>query len=265
MPDRTEFSPGEFCWVDLSAHDLAAAAAWYGGLFGWTHTMMESPGGGPPYAFFESGGKVIGGLGEMSDEMKVQGIPPMWNSYVATADCAATEAQVREHGGTVTVSTMEIPGHGKLTFFLDPEGASLAAWETLTDCGPPLLVNEPVSPCWNELMSRDVTKARDFYAQLFGWTYNDVPMGDVNYSVLQNSGKDGGGMMPMEGPMWEGVPAHWMLYFAVASCEDVAAKVEATGGKVIVPPTEIPVGEFSVLMDPQGAGFSVITLKDPPA
>ena len=68
MPARTDFAPGEFCWIDLSAHDLEAAAAWYGDLFGWTLTKVPT-GGGPPYAFFMMGEAAIGGIGQMSDEM----------------------------------------------------------------------------------------------------------------------------------------------------------------------------------------------------
>ena len=264
MVVRNDFAPGEFCWVDLSAHDLEAAIAWYATLFDWSHTMMETPGGGPPYAFFQKGEAVIGGIGQMSDEMKAQGIPPMWNNYIATADCEATEAKVKEIGGTVTVPTMEIPGHGKLAFFLDPEGASIAAWQaTGGDDSPGVLVNEPGSLCWTELMTRDSAKASKFYGELVGWEFASMPMGDIDYTMIKNAGKDAGGMMPMDGPQFEGVPAHWLTYFAVADCDDTAAKVLATGGKVNVPPTEIPVGKFSVMSDPQGAVFCVITLTDP--
>ena len=46
----------------------------------------------------------------------------------------------------------------------------------------------------------------------------------------------------------------------MADCEATAAKVTATGGQVRVPPTEIPVGKFSVLGDPQGGGFAIVQL-----
>ncbi len=261
MPVRDDFAPGEFCWVDLSAHDLAAAAEWYGSLFDWSHTMMEAPGGGPPYAFFQRGEAVIGGLGEMSDEMKAMGIPPMWNSYIATSDCEATEKKVAELGGTVTVPTMEIPGHGKLAFFLDPEGACFAAWQTLSDGGPGVLVKEPGSPSWTELMTRDASKASRFYGELAGWSFQTMPMGDIEYTMIKNAGEDAGGIFPMDGPQFEGIPAHWLVYFDVADCDAIAARTQETGGRVNVPPTEIPVGKFSVLSDPQGAAFAVITLK----
>lgn len=260
MPTRNDFVPGEFCWVDLNAHDLKAAAAWYSEVMGWTHHMMEAPGGGPPYAFLMQGEAVVGGLGEMSEEMKAAGIPPMWNNYIATSDCEATEAKVRELGGTVTVPTMEVPGHGKLAFFLDPEGASIAAWQTTTESGPPLLVGEPVSPGWNELMTRDMEKANAFYSELTGWEYSDMPMGDINYKVIKHAGKDAGGMMPMAGPQFEGVPAHWLLYLAVDDCAAMTAKVESNGGKVMVPTTDIAVGKFSVVSDPQGAAFAFIEM-----
>ena len=260
MPARSDFAPGEFCWTDLSAHDLESAIAWYGALFGWSHMVMETPGGAPPYAFFQKGEAVVGGIGQMSDEMKAQGIPPTWNSYISSPDCAATEAKVKQIGGTVTVPTMEVPGHGKLAFFLDPEGASFAAWQATGDAGPGVLVGEPGGVCWNELMTRDAAKAKEFYSRLVGWDFAAMPMGDIEYTMVKNAGKDAAGMMPMQGPQFDGIPAHWMVYFAVADCDATAAKAGASGGKVLVPPTAIPVGKFSCLMDPQGGAFSVITL-----
>ena len=48
MTVRNDFVPGEFCWIDLTAHDLEQAAAWYADQFGWTLQLQETPGGGPP-------------------------------------------------------------------------------------------------------------------------------------------------------------------------------------------------------------------------
>ena len=264
MPERKDFAPGEFCWVDLSAHDMKAACPWYADLFGWQHQEVEQPGGGPPYAFFMKGGAAIGGIGQMDDAMKGQGIPPTWNSYINTDDCAAFEGKVRELGGAVNVPTMDGPGFGKLAFFMDPEGASFAAWQSTTDAGPGLLVGEPTGLCWNELMTRDSSKASDFYGKLTGWTFNSMPMDGIDYTMVQNEGKDAAGIMPMHGPQFEGIPAHWLVYFAVEDCKAAADKVASTGGTVAVPPTEIPVGTFACFLDPQGAAFAVIQMKEVP-
>ena len=260
MTVRKDFKAGEFCWIDLAAHDMEQAIEWYGALFDWSHFKMDTPGGGPPYAFFMRGEAAAGGLGQMADEMKAQGIPPMWNNYIATEDCEATEARVRELGGTVTVPTQDVPGNGKLAFFLDPEGAPFAAWQSTSESGPGVLTKEHGGLSWNELMTRDKETAKKFYADAFGWDYSPMPMDGVAYEIIKNRGEDAGGIMPMDGPQFEGVPAHWLVYFDVTDCDATAAKAAETGGKILVPPTEIPVGKFALLQDPQGAVFSVITL-----
>ena len=261
MPARKDFLPGEFCWIDLATTDMEAAIAWYSELFGLTCMKMDTPDGGRPYAFLMKGGAGVGGIGQLSEEMQSQGVPPVWNSYIATADCEATEARARELGATVTVPTMTIPGHGKLAFLLDPEGASIAFWQSLSDGGEGFLVDEPGSLGWNELMIRDMDRACDFYTSLVGWTYEDVPMGETRYRKLQVGGKDSGGIMSMDAPQFEGLPSIWLVYFSVEDTQATAAKVVATGGVVHVPPTEIPVGSFACFGDPQGATFAVISVN----
>jgi predicted enzyme related to lactoylglutathione lyase len=56
-------------------------------------------------------------------------------------------------------------------------------------------------------------------------------------------------------------PPNWLPYFMVEDCDATAGKAAATGGKAMVPPTDIPnVGRFAVLGDPQGAMFAIIKL-----
>lgn len=270
MPARTDFTPGEFCWIDHNAHDLDAAATWYGDLFGWSRMdMPPMADGAPPYAFLTKGEAPACGVGQMTEEMKAQGVPPLWNSYVCVEDCAATEAKAAELGATVVVPTQEIPGHGKLCFITDPEGTSIAFWQSLSATPNPVFTTEPGGLSWNELMTRDVAKAREFYGALFGWSFADLPMKDMKgndftYTMISAPGAEQvGGMMAMEGPDWENVPAHWMVYFATADCDATAAQAAATGGTVVVPPTAIMVGKFSVLSDPHGGHFSIIQMNPP--
>ena len=101
----TSYPPGLFSWVDLIAHDLEAATRWYGELFGWTQTNAGK-GGGPPYVMFEKDGQVVAGAGQMSEEMKAAGVPPIWNDYVTVEDCAATQARAVTDG----CRSVDIPG-----------------------------------------------------------------------------------------------------------------------------------------------------------
>ena len=112
---------------------------------------------------------------------------------------------------------------------------------------------------WFELMTTDTNGAKKFYTSLFGWETEDMNMGDMNYTVW-NVAKEGvGGLMSLP-PQAEGQPPSWGVYVTVDDVDATAAKAEELGGKVLVPPTDIPtVGRFCVLQDPQGAVISAIT------
>jgi predicted enzyme related to lactoylglutathione lyase len=70
-----------------------------------------------------------------------------------------------------------------------------------------------------------------------------------------------GGLLPMKGDQWKGVPPHWSMYVTVANCDERASRAGQLGGKLYMPPTDIPnVGRFSVIADPQGATFNIIHL-----
>ncbi len=56
------------------------------------------------------------------------------------------------------------------------------------------------------------------------------------------------------------IPAHWLVYFAVASCDETAERVTQLGGRVNMPPADIPgMGRFAVVADPQGVVFAVFS------
>ncbi len=88
---------------------------------------------------------------------------------------------------------------------------------------------------------------------------SDAP--PVVYNEIVVDGKHVGGIFKM-GTEFGQAPSHWMSYVAVDDVDASAAKVSELGGKVCVPPTDIPnTGRFCVINDPTGATISLITLK----
>ena len=110
-------------------------------------------------------------------------------------------------------------------------------------------------------MTPNAAEARAFYAKVFGWTATEMPMGSgVSYTVFHVKGKPAAGMMQMEGAQFKGVPPHWTSYLSVADCDQWVARARELGATVYVPPQDVPgTGRFSVLQDPSGAVFAVIT------
>ena len=112
--------------------------------------------------------------------------------------------------------------------------------------------------CWNELATSDPDKAKKFYTELLGWTTEEMPMGEGAYTVFKAGEAQAGGMFKITPQMGE-VPPHWMGYITVADADATAKKVEELGGKVIVPPMDVPgVGRMITVIDPTGAAVSMM-------
>lgn len=114
---------------------------------------------------------------------------------------------------------------------------------------------------WNELMTTDVDAAKVFYGELFGWGMQKFEPGEVEYTMATMGGQEVAGIMaiPEEAA---GMPPSWGAYVTVADVDALLPRVTALGGKVIVPPHDIPeVGRFAVIQDPQGAMLSIISYK----
>jgi uncharacterized protein len=112
---------------------------------------------------------------------------------------------------------------------------------------------------WCELLTTDVPEAKRFYSKLFGWTLEPAPMPGMEYTLVKYGGEQMGGIMSMP-PGCEGMPPSWGVYVTVADVDATAKLAVEMGGKVLVPPQDIPqVGRFCVLQDPQGATIKAIT------
>ena len=263
MTKKTDYQQGEFSWVDLVAHDLSAAIEFYGNFFGWRSAAQDTA-SGPPYTMFQLDGADVAGAGQMSDEMKGQGVPPMWNSYIQVDDIAATTARAVELGATVTVQPMQVMDAGHLSFITDPTGAHVGFWQKGRHCGASVL-DEPGSLCWNELATRDIDRAREFYGQLLGWQFTEQKQDrPTTYLLCQMDGVDKAGMLQMN-EQWGDIPPVWIVYFAVADAHAATARFTELSGTIRVPPFPSPVGTIAVVSDPQGAVFSLLDRSTRPA
>lgn len=114
--------------------------------------------------------------------------------------------------------------------------------------------------CWSELMTRDVAAARAFYGSVMGWTFTETTIpGQPPYTVCHAGGRMVAGIMPMDGPQWEGVPVAWGTYVAVDDADAACTAAAAAGGRVVQPPFDVPtVGRIAVIADPTGAVVNVM-------
>jgi predicted enzyme related to lactoylglutathione lyase len=245
-------TPGVPNWVDLGTADLADATRFYTELFGWTaHVSGEQYGG---YTIFNLRGRPVAGAGPLLGDAQ----PTAWSTYVATDDADAVAARVEAAGGKVLVPPFDVMEQGRMSAFLDRTGAAFSVWEPGTMPGAEVF-DVPGALTWTELMTRDVDGSVAFYGSVFGWTARDSAMGGAPYIVWEQDGQTIAGMQPMDGPGWpDDLSPHWMIYFAVADCDETVALAQDLGGRVIGAPETFPMGRYAVLQDPQGGTFSIL-------
>jgi uncharacterized protein len=249
VPEMTKYEPGTPSWVDLGAADPAAAAGFYGDLFGWTFEPagpVEETGG---YGMFTLRGKNVAGLGPQMDQSQ----PPYWSTYVSVADVEATLARVEVDGGKILMEAMDVFEAGRMAIVADPNGAQLSLWQPKEMIGADI-VNEPGALCWNELNCKDTHAASNFYERVFGWRASPLDMGGIEYTLFMLGENQVAGLLAMD------VAPRWNISFAVADCDATVAKAKERGGSVIEAPQDLPVGRYAIVADPEGAKFGVIKL-----
>ena len=114
---------------------------------------------------------------------------------------------------------------------------------------------------WNELLTRDIERAKRFYERTIGWTFEPMAMdGGRTYWCAIQAGKPAAGIFPLTSPEFDGVPEGWMAYLAV---DDVDARVKsalAEGAQLMRPIFDVPdVGRFAILTEPGGAAIGWLT------
>ena len=102
---------------------------------------------------------------------------------------------------------------------------------------------------WFEIIGPDAAKLQSFYKSVFGWKMSD-PMPQMgNYSMLDNEGQGIGGGIGGDA----GDQPRMTVYIQVDDPDAYLAKVNAAGGKTLMPTTNIMEGvTIAMFSDPAG-------------
>jgi uncharacterized protein len=259
VSERTEYAPGEFCWVDLATTDVDGAKAFYYDLLG---VQAEDAPGDPEetggYGFLMRDGKMVAGIGPVQSGEGHSA----WASYIKVEDADATATKVKDAGGSVFFGPVDLPNDsGRVAMLRDPEGAFIGIIQQERHPGAQI-VNELGAWTWNNLLTRDLKGAKGFYGDVFGWTAihnEEAPPGILMWQVEGQRWPEGmGGLMELGGELPAEMPPHWQVYFIVDNADQAIERAEADGAKLAFGPIDVPVGQLATLVDPQGAAVSII-------
>jgi uncharacterized protein len=251
MGERSEYTPGTFCWAELATSDQAAAKAFYGELLGWQADDRPLDGGGY-YSMQTIGGKNVAAIAGQPEQQREAGVPPLWNSYVSVESADAAVERAQELGATIHAPAFDVMTVGRMAVIQDPQGAYVMVWEPRDHHGASL-VNAPGALAWNELQSPDLDASAAFYRDLFGWAAEQAEGMEDPYLIIQNGGAANGGIRDVTPP----APPSWLVYFGIEDLDGSLARLKELGGMVLAGPIDIQVARIAVVADPQGAVFAL--------
>jgi uncharacterized protein len=108
---------------------------------------------------------------------------------------------------------------------------------------------------WTELNTREVEKAKAFYAASLGWTFSDVPIPEGTYTLAHNGGPyPVAGFFDINAAEFAGMPPHWFSYVEVDDLDARLATAVAAGATIVKPAFEVPgTGRIAIIKQPDGA------------
>ncbi len=240
---------------------------------GWT---FEGPGtmpGDPPGQYFVARfrGRDVAGVGTQPAGAASPAV--VWNTYVGVESADDTAEKVRGAGGSVVREPFDVLPAGRMAVLADSAGAVFCAWEPKDRKGAQL-VNEIWAWAMSVLNTPDPEGAKAFYRAVFGWNADPMKMNGGEITLFRLPGYVGGEpqqpvprdnvavMAPIDRDRSAGgPPPHWLVAFWARDADATADKTKKLGGKVLMPPFDIPRFRQAILADPQGAAFSIAQPK----
>jgi len=241
---------GRFVWHDLLTANVSAAKKFYGDLFGWR--FEDSKRGDRPYVIARLPSGPVAGL------VDVKGIADagqQWLSYMAVADINKAVAVAQSDGAKVLVQPRDLP-LARAAVVTDPQGAPIGLAQ-LRGNFPDLSRPTAGHFFWQEYLAKDAVKALEFYKRVAGYdeAISDSRLG-VEYHVLKKA-SGGAGLFQLPATAANVLP-NWLPYVLVDNPEEVATRVIALGGRILVPAApERRNRSLVVIADPGGAPLAL--------
>lgn len=277
MAERDGYIPGVPCWIDTTQPDPDAAAAFYGGLFGWEFEDVMPPDSDSRYLMARIRGGDVAGIGSVPEDA-----PPVavWNTYVQVESADEAVAKATLAGGATLTEPFDVGDAGRMAVLADPEGAAFCLWQPQRHRGA-RVINEHGALNFNGLATGNLEAAKAFYGTLFGWQVLGVGDDFQAWSLpaygdyleqLQPGNRQRTAEMGVPGfenvvaaieSLQPGTSPHWGVTFSVDDADEIAHRTTELGGEVVAGPFDAPWVRMTLLSDPQGARFTASQFVPP--
>jgi predicted enzyme related to lactoylglutathione lyase len=121
----------------------------------------------------------------------------------------------------------------------------------------------PGKVVWHDLLTPELEKSKQFYAQLFGWTFKE----QANHVIIYNQGKKIGGIVEIKSKLKKKGKtkdeAIWLASLSVEDIDKAVSAVKSHGGQILQGPVTVDNhGQGILVSDPQGAHVVLLNTTD---
>jgi predicted enzyme related to lactoylglutathione lyase len=252
MPAPVSKPEGAPIWIELTAPDADAAAAFYGALLGVTVSEPDE----------QFGMRTMDHPNGLIALLAPGETDPGWLVYLLASDVDVAVRDAVAAGGELLVPVEEAGELGRWAILRDPSGARVGLWEPWSMAGI-AVENEAGAPTWFELHATTAYReAVRFYEQGLGWTVSRAGDSDEFRGVTFGEGPAAVAGISDGSITESGTPSRWQPSFQVADADAAAEVIRTHGGAVLDGPTDTPFGRTGHAVDPAGGVFAFVT---PPA
>lgn len=137
-------------------------------------------------------------------------------------------------------------------------------------CSPDLPIVPPINEIptgeshpgkfvWRDLMSDDIPAVKNFYSELFGWTYLNLGDNENDYAVVLHEGKPIAGIFKLKNVEKEHSYSQWISYLSVSDINQAVNYTKSSSGWIYREPFELPNrGTVSFIFDSQSAVLAFV-------
>jgi predicted enzyme related to lactoylglutathione lyase len=257
-PATGQHTPGRFVWGDLVTSDVAAAADFYGKVFGWTFETYGGEDDRDTYTLALADGLPIGGMVYDQRAKKGKTLSARWIGLISVPDLKAATAAVIAGGGQVVYQPVMLGERGETAVYRDPEGVVFGLVNSKNG-DPADFAGDVNEWYWVDLWTADVEKAAQFYRSVVG--YETVPIDDDGPRSgvrLVSGGFARGGIMAKRSAE---TSATWLPYIRVADLNASVIKAKAAGGRVLLQPLSMNLATVAIIADPTGAPVGIVQVS----
>ena len=243
--------PGKFVWADLVTDDVASARSFYSRLFGWTFTDIGA------YTIAANDDRPLAGMVQRPRPTN-SAARPRWFAYISVPSVGKAQKAVTDAGGTVVMPEKKFPKRGAQAVFADPEGALFGVVKS-SGGDPEDFLPDPGDWIWIELLSRNASKAADFYHAVAGYeVIENTNSNRVSEYVLASEGFARATVLTIPSEK-SSVRPTWLPFVRVKSVAETVSQTPTLGGRVVLAPKlELLEGRVAVVADPTGAAIGIM-------